>query len=60
MIESITIKNIATFDNEGIQINDLKKVNFIYGVNASGKTTISNFLQNPNNEVYVNNACSAK
>jgi wobble nucleotide-excising tRNase len=47
MIESITIKNVATYDNVGIQINDLKKVNFIYGANASGKTTISNFLVKP-------------
>ncbi|MDR2919826.1 MAG: AAA family ATPase [Tannerella sp.] len=44
MIESITIKNIATFNDTGIQINGLKKVNFIYGANACGKTTISNFL----------------
>jgi wobble nucleotide-excising tRNase len=47
MIESISIKNIATFDPEnGICINGLRKVNFIYGANGSGKTTISNFLQN--------------
>ncbi len=47
MIKSINIKNVATFDSvDGIQITDLKKVNFIYGANGSGKTTISNFLQN--------------
>lgn len=46
MIESIEIKNIATFDETGIQINELKKVNFIYGVNGSGKTTITKFLYN--------------
>jgi wobble nucleotide-excising tRNase len=46
MIESITIKNVATYNETGIQINDLKKVNFIYGANGCGKTTISNFLQN--------------
>jgi len=44
MIESITIKNIATYDNTGIQITDLKKVNFIYGANGSGKTTITKFI----------------
>jgi len=58
MIESITMKNIATFDNTGIQIDGMKKVNFIYGANASGKTTISNFLHNPTNEIFVNNGCS--
>ncbi|MBF0477999.1 MAG: AAA family ATPase [Candidatus Omnitrophica bacterium] len=48
MIESITIKNIATFDPiNGVQIDGLKKVNFFYGANGSGKTTISNLLHNP-------------
>ncbi len=46
MIENITIKKVATYNNIGIQINDLKKVNFIYGANGCGKTTISNFLYN--------------
>jgi AAA15 family ATPase/GTPase len=39
MIEKLEIKNIATFDENGIQIDDLKKINFIYGANGSGKTT---------------------
>ncbi|MDR0664655.1 MAG: AAA family ATPase [Helicobacteraceae bacterium] len=60
MIESITIKNVATFDTVGIQIDDFKKVNFIYGANASGKTTISNLLHNPNDEKFVNTDCSVK
>lgn len=48
MITSITIKSIATYDPvNGVQINGLKKVNFIYGANGSGKTTLSNFLYNP-------------
>lgn len=44
MIKLVKIKNVATFDNEGVQLNNLKKVNFIYGENGSGKTTISNFI----------------
>ncbi len=44
MLESIAIKKIATFNDVGIEINNLKKVNFIYGANGSGKTTISNYL----------------
>jgi hypothetical protein len=52
MIDSITIKNVATYDNEGIQINNLKKVNFIYGANGTGKTTISNYLKNQNDDKY--------
>ena len=26
MIDSITIKNVATYDNEGVKINNLKKI----------------------------------
>lgn len=47
MIESIHIKNVATYDEEGISVDDLRKINFIYGANGSGKTTLSNFLHNP-------------
>jgi len=46
MIEKIHIKNVATFKDEFI--SDLKKVNFIYGSNGSGKTTISNVIQSIN------------
>ncbi|MDR2914263.1 MAG: AAA family ATPase [Tannerella sp.] len=56
MIESIAIKNVATFDNTGIIINNLKKVNFIYGANGSGKTTISNLLASP--EDFKDKACA--
>ena len=58
MIETITIQNVATFDSIGIQINNLKKINFLYGSNGSGKTTISNFLQNCSGEKFAN--CSVK
>ncbi len=54
MIENITIKDIATYDNSGIQLTDLKKVNFIYGANGCGKTTISNFLFNNSDEIFSN------
>ncbi len=47
MIKSITIRKVASFDETGISINDLKKINFIYGANATGKTTISNLIDNP-------------
>jgi wobble nucleotide-excising tRNase len=53
MITSLNIKNVATCDPEnGVRINDLKKVNFIYGANGSGKTTISNFFLNPSETNY--------
>lgn len=44
MIETIDIKNVATYDNQGVQINDLRKINFVYGANGCGKTTISNLI----------------
>ena len=43
MIEQIHIKDVATFKDE--YLSDLKKVNFIYGSNGSGKTTISNVIK---------------
>ena len=58
MIKSLSIKNIATFQPDGIEISDLKKVNFIYGANGSGKTTISNYLQEPENPSF--SFCSLK
>ncbi|WP_410877865.1 AAA family ATPase [Myroides sp. DW712] len=57
MIKSITLKNIATYDYiNGVKIDNLKKINFIYGTNGCGKTTLSNFLLNPSDEKYM--SCS--
>ncbi|GET31518.1 hypothetical protein PbJCM13498_03810 [Prolixibacter bellariivorans] len=56
MIESIDIKDVATYDNQGVQINDLKKINFIYGANGCGKTTISNFTYDNSDPKF--NSCS--
>lgn len=47
MITRVLIKNAATYDNEGVDIDNLTKINFFYGANGSGKTTISNILQSP-------------
>ena len=44
MIKKIVIKEVASFDNEGVTLDNLKRVNFIYGGNACGKTTISRVL----------------
>lgn len=53
MIKKIELKNVATYDSKGATISDLKTINYFYGANGSGKTTISNFLQSPNNEKFV-------
>ncbi len=54
MIESISIKDIGSYDGVGVQISGLKKINFIYGANGSGKTIISNFVANQTDTEYQN------
>lgn len=48
MIKRITMKNCATYNDMGAVIDDCDRVNFIYGHNGSGKSTISNYLANQN------------
>ncbi|HCG39041.1 MAG TPA: hypothetical protein DEW09_08180 [Pseudomonas sp.] len=46
MIESITLANIATYSRTEPQaITKLKQVNFFYGANGAGKTTISRVIK---------------
>ena len=45
-ITKITIKNIASFDVQGAEFEP-NQINFIYGSNGSGKTTIANVLTDP-------------
>ena len=45
MSQTITVKNIASFGNEGVSVRT-DKFNIIYGLNGTGKTTISEFLRN--------------
>ncbi len=47
MIESIKIKNTTSYHpTDEVVINELKKVNFFFGNNGSGKSTIAKFLYN--------------
>lgn len=46
MINSLTIKKVATYDDKGVNITDLKKVNFFFGFNGSGKSTIAKYINN--------------
>ena len=48
MISKISIKNAASYGPSREDLVPLKKVNFVYGSNASGKTTISRIISDPN------------
>lgn len=54
MINAIQLKKIATYDATGIEIKALKKINFFYGSNGSGKTTVTKYLFDPNAAAYAN------
>lgn len=58
MLNEIFLKNVATYDDSGTFLNNLKEINFIYGANGSGKTTVSNFIHNPQDIKYQQ--CSVK
>nr|WP_084407110.1 AAA family ATPase [Pedobacter panaciterrae] len=47
MINYLHIKNIATYNSTGVELNDLKKINFVYGANGSGKTTLTKYIFDP-------------
>ena len=57
MLSSISLKGVASYDADGILLAGLSKINFIYGANGSGKTTVSNFLMGESPERYQ--SCSA-
>jgi wobble nucleotide-excising tRNase len=52
MLESIFIRNVATYDETGVRVEELKKINFIYGVNGSGKTTLTKFINGPQEPLF--------
>ncbi|TVT27751.1 AAA family ATPase [Salinicoccus cyprini] len=45
MIKNVNIKDVASYDSVGSTV-DLRRINYIYGSNGTGKTTISEFLRN--------------
>ncbi len=52
MIEKITLKNIASYGEIPVVLGTDKKINLIYGLNGTGKTTFSMYLQDKNNECF--------
>jgi len=49
MINKISIKNIASYGEIPAVLETDRKINLIYGLNGTGKTTLSNYLQDKNN-----------
>jgi wobble nucleotide-excising tRNase len=48
MITKIHLENIASYQQpDGLDIDNLEPVNFFFGTNGSGKTTISKLLRSP-------------
>ena len=47
MIETIHLSDVATFAPEAQSLRNLRQVNYFYGANGSGKTTISRVIANP-------------
>lgn len=45
MIETIHLANEGAYDSTGTQLDGLKPLNFIFGSNGSGKTTISRVIE---------------
>lgn len=50
MIKNINVKSCVPYDDLGAGLKECKKINFIYGANGSGKTTISEFLRTYSNK----------
>ena len=46
MIKKISIKNVATYGESPEELDGFEKINFVYGSNATGKTTISRAIAN--------------
>lgn len=44
MIETITLSGVASYTGQAESLTNLSKINFIYGPNGSGKTTISRVI----------------
>lgn len=52
MITEIHMDTVASFKQATSLVTD-KKINLIYGLNGTGKSTISNFLYEPDNPAYI-------
>lgn len=56
MINSIKIKHAASYSGNNEQTINSNKINFLYGNNGTGKTTITRIIENPSKSIF--NHCS--
>lgn len=54
MITKISLQGVASFGYSTTALETDKKINLVYGLNGTGKTTISKYLQD------INNSCFSK
>ena len=47
MIQSITLTDVASYTGAAVFLNGLSQINFLYGSNGSGKTTIGRVIADP-------------
>ncbi|MEX6095176.1 AAA family ATPase, partial [Morganella morganii] len=51
MINNIVLNKVASYKSKS-ELNTDKKVNIIYGLNGTGKSTLSNYFYDIENEKY--------
>lgn len=56
MIERIVLDGVACFKEPAV-LETAKRINLVYGLNGTGKSTLTNFLYDPSNPVF--SRCSA-
>ncbi len=54
MIETILLADVASYRPDSQSLRDLKEVNYFYGANGSGKTTISRVIAAPSHPDHAN------
>jgi len=55
-IEGITIKNYRSFDNDGIELENLGNINILIGKNNSGKSNVLKFISSLNRFLTINSS----
>lgn len=59
MIDQIHLKNITSYDGTGVCIKSIKKLNYFFGRNGSGKSSLGKYLYNLSLNSSISNDYSA-